>query len=274
MTHLIPTVITDVNGKTTTVHKRDTAVSKGTKQLPAPALTKAGHKPSTGKLLPVPPAISKEDADEFLRRGGVDLGPRVSRAKSEITTRQSGLDTVALVSEMLRSGRISSEDASYVMDDKITLVDCYATYNTLLMFEHLKTGDQRFINDDRMLIVQAMQGMAVNNSKFQLPLPKFTTEDELVRYGAIIRFICVQDWTKDLVGRTDVPINDNTTAYAYALNNKHLDRLIQDYPDDVRRINTYITERGMDKRKKAPVEALRIWLDETRNTTAISEGWL
>lgn len=273
--NLIPTVITDVNGKVTTVHKKQSGVAAGAKRIPAPAVAQqAVQKPQTP--LNLPPALSREERDELIAH----LAAIPNFWGSDTSGMTDWVDDTgfALIKEYLETDRITPMEIKHITG--IARVQGWGkteVTNMLLVTERVRK--------DTSIDSQA-RGWT-NNVVHSLPYNvrdtegKYTsairTEEALTSATAVTTFVLRKFYEKDNNLGLVKTVRQNrawrSPEELIVISNKHLDALIRERPQDLDRIISYVERNHMHASNKKPVNVLREFLDEDL-ASAIDEGWL
>lgn len=280
---LQPTVITDVNGKVTTVHKRQERASTGRKSIPGPALPKLDAVQPTGTVLPVHPMMSGEELQEFISNSGLPNFTFKGGLTTEKVLSTLSPEDVSLLKHMVDSGRLTPKEAKLTTTVITPHPKEAHTRNIMLVWSRLKASQHLLMRGDSAgdakLIAMAVDGLRFHNAEGKGSLPPVTTEEELAGYTAVVEFVLLQQGMGG--NKTDVGIkstrmrsHDGESDGQTVVRNKHLEELIRNRPDSVGAIVQYVNERGMHDSAKRPVLALSAYLDDVQETPAISEGWL
>lgn len=271
MPNLIPTPIVDKNGKQTTVRKAATTAPSKPRNVPAPSATMKAHVPQTIHDFR---RLSKREADLFVMNGGIIWGPRIFDQREKITSHQNGIDAISLAMHFQRKGKMDEGTLRFILNDcELILTDSANVYNSLLMVEYLSRAGDPEVFDNTHSILSALRGFPANSSSRREPIAQFKTEDQLSRHAAVIEYIIRQEDVSNTVSNVNIFVKDHHVPFAKAITNKHLEKLIRNYPKELDAIIAYIDERGMDRKTKPPVDALREWM-ESKVSPALREGWL
>lgn len=283
-TPLTATVITDVNGKVTTVHKRQGSVSAGRKSIPAPALHKPAEAAPVGTLLPVPPLLSSNQRKEFIARGDLpEITFKGGLSSEKVLSEMLSIEDVSLIKEMIDTGRMTPKGVKLLATAASPHPEQHHTHNALLIAEQLIASPRvRIIGDhtaDMMLVTMAVGGLRYHNAPGKGFLPRITTKEELVRYTAVAEFVLLQlgmggNKTEAGIRTRRMRDHNKESNLQSVVENKHLEALIMERPDDTDEISAYVNERGMHALAKTPVNDLRAYLDQTKEARAIKDGWL
>jgi hypothetical protein len=281
---LTPTVIVDKNNKVTTVHKRQEQASAGRKSIPAPALRKNVSTTPAGTPLPVPPLLNPEQIEEFIARNDLpDITFKGGLSGEKILAEMLSVEDVSLIKELIDTGRMTRRSVKLLSTAVSPHPEQPHTHNALLIAEQLIASSRvRIVGDntaDMMLVTMAVEGLRYHNAPGKGPLPRITTKEDLTRYTAVAEFVLLQlgmGGNKTDAGIRTRRIRDHNgeSNITSVTENKHLEALIMERPDDVGVISAYVNERGMHKSLKTPVNTLRTYLDQTKDASAIREGWL
>lgn len=275
MNNLVPTQITDRNGKLTTVHKKAQTASSSKSRIPAPSPV-AAPQSVTGTPLSFPEPLNHQEQQGWIDKF-LDDNPRMSRSRRrDALTMLSGQEA-ALIKEIISRGSMDNQSISHIIEKfEHTRHSCV---NRLLMAEKFKdeaNSKEHFGPRMRYFdaVCSATDGL-MRNMPDGAKSKMFTTEEELASAGAVVEFLMDEELrgTHGLYRYIDSE-NGQSSVNALYIKNKHLDRLIRERPEDIRAIISYVRERGMHASNKGPVEALRKYLDETAEASAVGGGWL
>lgn len=275
MSKLVPTQITDRNGKRTTVHKKTAAAPATRSAIPAPS--PPGPVPQ-GTPLELP-----EPMDEFERARYIMDNPMLNISSSAASTQEAlrWVDGAALAAakSMIERGSLDAGTVKLLLSRPAPSFSPFHL-NRLLIAERLEKTIGKGITDDstrnRYLhtIRGAADGLARNHPSGRKILDAFTTEEELSGCSAVAEFMLYPDFPDAHSSTASLPDGDGGFWQGSYIRNRHLDRLIRERPEDVQTIISYVKERGMHHANKGPVTALRSYLDETAAASSVGEGWL
>jgi hypothetical protein len=273
--NLVPTVITDVTGKVTTVHKKQAGVASGAQRIPAPAMAqRAVQKPvKTATPLALPPALSNDERDELLARLQAVpnfWGGDTSGMKDWVD--ETGF---ALIKEYLDTDRITPMEIKHITG--IARVQGWSkteVTNMLLVTERLR-HDSSIDNQARGWLNSVVHSLRYNTEwKHNPPI---RTEEDLASAVAVTTFVLRKFHDKDnhlgLVKTVRQSRAWRTPEELVVISNKHLDALIRERPQDLDRIINYVETNRMHSANKKPVNVLRDFLDDDI-VPALDDGWL
>jgi hypothetical protein len=278
----VATSIVDKNGKFTTVHKAAVEPSAGHKSIPAPVTRKSRKTPPAGTPLPPEPMLTVQEIDEFLRREDMFHNTRGVAGEHGIASQESGLLSASFAKQLIDNDRLDPTILKRVLMRIPSEGDNYDTYNTLLIFDHLSNSPTALEGySEYMLGVRVVEGLALHNSGGKA-MPRINTEEELKGYAAVVRFASSPEMnnlrytssTNSAVSWRVLYETGGHSTQVFAVENRHLEKLLQEQPDDTELIIEYVSERGMHKRLKRPVDELRGWLEAARENPALHDGWL
>jgi hypothetical protein len=277
MPKLVPTQITDRNGKRTTVHKKPAAASGPRSALPAPSAAGAPPQPQ-GTPLVLPEPLDKFERAKYILSSHL---PNVSLAalSTQETLERVDLAGLALAKSIVERGSLDPETVKLVLSQYGKPYSPMYV-NRLLIAERLEQTIGRGItgNTDRMSYLRgiclAADGLARNHPSGAKILDAFTTEEELAGCSAVTEFTLCREFGGSHVSNGYLSDGEGGDWQGSYIRNRHLDLLIRERPDDVHAIIAYVKERGMHPVNKGPVKALRAYLDDTTDTSSVGSGWL
>lgn len=276
----VATPIVDKNGKQTTVHKVAVEPSAGRKSIPAPVARKPRKTPPAGTPLPPVPMLTADGVEEFLRREDMFFDTRGIAGKHGIATQESGRVAASFAKQLIENDRVDPMHVKRALIRMPTDEHNYDIYNTLLICDYL-TSVSTTSELDAMMVPRVVEGLALHNSDGK-SLPRISTKEELKGYAAVVQFAAsrkVNDYrytssTKSIASWKVLYESGGHSTQVYAVENKYLEKLLQEQPDDADLIIDYVTERGMHQRLKRSVDELRVWLEASREHPALHDGWL
>lgn len=264
---LTPTVITDRNGRVTTVHRKLENGKPVTKLIPAPAPTLPVQ--PEGTPLDLPPAMTAAEARRFIQ-SLPQTGELVLRQHD--VAHMNHETELPLLIKLLEDKSIPESAlrvAIKFMNDKGKINPNY--HNTFLMMPLInEIKDQSMVATKIFAVMRAMNGWTDDKK----PLPRITTQEEMASYTALTRFALAFDDDRNIVKQASSWIEGNSIASTSVVN-KHLKQFVLDHPDDNEAIIQYVNERGgMHPKNKKPVDAIKVFLEGSRDNTAVASGWL
>jgi hypothetical protein len=278
MSKLVPTQITDRNGKRTTVHKKPAAAPGTRSALPAPSAAGATPPKPQGTPLVLPEPLDKFERAKYILSNNL---PNISFAASSTkeTLERVDLAGLALAKYMVERGSLDPESVKLVLS-KYGKPYSPMYVNRLLIAERLERTIGKGVtgHSERMNYLQAVtlaaDGLARNHPSGAKMLDAFTTEEELAGCSAATEFILCPDFAGSHVSTAYLSDGEDGDWQGSYIRNKHLDLLIRERPEDVQAIITYVKERGMHPANKGPVKALRAYLEDTSESSSVGTGWL
>lgn len=303
MNELIPTVITDKNGRVTTVRKRQEAARSASRSLAGavPRITAASPVkalPATPLVMPAP--LSDEEAQEFLRQNKrrlTDTPFDGGQNSYEVIRDMLNGTTQAQIKGMLEQGTISTpvlgrllteyrRDIKSQQKTKLHITKSGSEdrlQTALLLAEGVAKEHPTLIPDEGSYFSDYLRSI-VNGSTYRtkmadrLPfeVPK-TVED--VNAMTAIAAITLYDFKHNgfsgyyakrtvFKDRSGVEVTD-----ARYLQSRSLDAFLRENPHETRRVLDYLDNRLMGHTAKDTANLIR-YLQESAELGAVSDGWL
>lgn len=273
--NLTPTVITDVTGKVTTVHKKQAGVAAGAKRIPAPAMAqRAAQKPvKTSTPLVLPPALSREERDDLLAR--LEAIPNFWGSATSGMTDWVDETGFALINKYLAEDRITPMEIKHITGSARTQGWSKTEVTNMLLLTDRIREDTSIDSQARGWLNSVVHSLRYNTEwKYHSPI---RTEEDLASAAAVTTFVLRKFYGKDSNIGFVKSVRQNrawrTPEELIVISNKHLDTLIRERPQDLDRIINYVERHGMHSANKKPVNVLRDFLDDDI-VPALDDGWL
>lgn len=294
---LVPTAVTDKNGRITTVHKRLEAPQSAskTRKVPAPVLSpeRAPSAPQRTPLTPPEPLTPEETAKfnnwyrerlaevQFNTRavnGYVDILSPESKALAARILAHGAVEKKVLVSILTGSHR------SFVVNQKFHHPDVqkmHRVLNTSLrVVEKLAHDDPKVMDglgaSGAVMIKKALDGYGHSKTiDERVPFMSAETQEELASIAAVTTCIAHAFTNGNShqyrVGKFRDA--DYQQAEGVWLTNRHLDAFLRENPGQTPRVIEYMNTREMGTSAK-DFKALVAYLQESEDFGVLEDGWL
>lgn len=266
--HLTPVTVTDRNGRSTTVYRRNEA------KLPAapssrsvPALPPAPRGGGEDTPLPAPKPLPAEEVERLATYLAEGTYTRIMGLRYTLTGERAGRSAVELAVELAQAGTITESEANSIL---VLCVDrTSARKGAVLALDCLRVAARlsgrwpdrgRRWPDD---LIAAVVGAQIGQSK------RVSTTAQLDSLAAVVQITMLKASARAIV---EVAYRDGNEHHR--IRNRDLNALLRERPHDLDRIIAYVEERGVPLRTDAPVTALRGWLEGTDTTRPLANGWL
>lgn len=281
MSNLHPVTIVDKNGRTTTVHRRDSTRSSVNASPPAPKLTPEKGAQGT----PLPPLVSNTASQNNRIRSEFSKLPEHFGIRDEFIFHELKASDKIIVRQMIEDPDADNETVKRIISHGLwsePRVKGEITASLLVYQKMVANGDAGILHEKHLalgVLYESVLGLSQrHNRAYVEDVDPIKTEEELAGKTAVITFI-MNAWndlpTETLVYRTGNKQGDQKWKLGFkVVTNKHLHDLIMERPEDRRRITEYVRLRDMHPTEKGPVLALRQFLDKELNPLAVSSGWL
>jgi len=299
---IVPTVVTDRNGRVTTVHKRQDARRSASRSLSAVPTISATSPVKSRSVTPLvmPSPLSEDEAREFLRQNERLLSnvPFDGYANSHevIQTMLNGV-TQAQIKGMLEQGAITiaaldrllveyRRDIKSQYKNKSHITKSLSEdhlQTALLVAEGIAKEHPTLIPRDGVDFANYLRSIINGNayrSKMveRLPFDKPETVEE-IRAMTAIAAVTLYDFKHNSYGgyyvkrsvfkdRAGIEVVDGRY-----LKNRSLDTFLRENPEEVSRVLDYLDSRLLGNTAKDTADLVR-YLRESEELGAVSEGWL
>jgi hypothetical protein len=279
MGNLQPVTIVDKNGRTTTVHRRDATKSSVGTGLPSPKLSPQNGTQGT-PLEPIPLTTASQTKviiAEF-EKGEVYWNLDAKSLSTNLSRKDKGL-----IYRMLKNPDIDSE--------LVKMLVSYALWNegtkseeissALLIAEKIISNGDTVISSEWGVstFLETVIGIDQRGAGGYLrPVKEIETQEELAGKAAVTTFTLTA-WNEfpddgSVTAKGSKKFNFRWKRDFRFVANRHLESLLMERPEKRYTITEYVRKRGMHPANKKPVDALRSYLDEGAEATAVSSGWL
>lgn len=278
MSKLQPVTIVDKNGRTTTVHRRDATNSSVGTSLPSPKLSPQNGTQGT----PLQPIIFNTASQTKQMLAAFSNGPTYYNVDSSMVSSGLSKRDKAITKRMLDNPDFNSELVKKIVSYGLWNEPTYPeeiTANLLIAEKIIMTGDGSILKNNASTLYEIIIGMDQRHNRSYLTEPNaIQTEEELAGKAAIASFV-LKAWLELPHDGSVYNVGNKQADFRWnrdfkIISNKHLHDLIMERPADQHRIMEYVRLRGMHSTNKTPVKALRVYLDEGVEATAVSSGWL
>lgn len=298
--NLHPTVVTDVNGRVTTVHKRADGAQGARKPLNAPAPKIAADKPAkviSQTVLKLPLALERHEVDAFdqrhaktMTKPGYDDQARfvflhqISRQSQAIVRQvyEGGAVPQDVVTRLLTSYSLNRRDAFLSYPDRIAKAQGHLQAG-LVLAERIAREHPEIVDPEPItfanVINRCTMGYAYRAKvSDRHHFTTIDTEEEMASLTGVTVFI-MNCFARDFgysssYIRSDVfPDSSGGTEQGLYIANRSLDAFLRENPDEATRAANYAMERGMGNTLK-DTKAIIQFLAETDEMGALGEGWL
>lgn len=275
--HLVPTPVTDKNGKQTTVLKKPLKPLSSVNRIPAPTMH-AADVPMPVMLNKTTPLTPRE-SEEWI--AGFNSGATQYQQTVKRDTARLEPDTQALLKAFTEDGTLLGETREHLVGTMSIGLERRRNkaleYNLVLVAERLcsegRVPARMQLSTCHDLAI-ALEGVNyLKGTAHREPIKKIETTDELDKISALV--YATYQWTKSGRGHLTKPFqpqNKEIVKVYMGLRNKHLASLILERPQDVDRIIGYLEERRAAN--KSDVDEIRRYLDSPESQSAVAEGWL
>lgn len=275
MNKTTPVAIVDKNGRATTVHRRDaTKSSTGTNLLSPKAIPQSAAQGTP--LEPIKPATAKQ-LRELIEAFIAEVNwPVADSLATEVSRKDQ-----ALIRRLLDNPGISSTLVKGIVQYGVKFENLHEgeLTNSLLVVEQIASNGDIHLLEGPSVLFEAMLGVYQEGTRPYLDRPTpITTMEELASKAAVTTFILLADKNyrddDSILKRRDKQFDFKWKRAYLVIVNKHLKKLVMERPERQHEITDYVRSRSMHPTNKKPVDALRAYLDEAANTTALGGGWL
>lgn len=268
----------DKNGRTTTVHRRDATKSSVGTSLPSPKLS-----PQNGiQGTPLQPIIFNTTSQTKQMLSAFSNGRTYYNVNSSMVSSGLSKRDKSITKRMLDNPDFDSEMVkkivSYGLWNEPTYPEEIAA-NLLIAEKIIVAGNGGLLKNAVSTLYEIVIGMDQRHNRPYLTHPKaIQTEEELAGKAAIASFV-LKAWIELPHDGSVYNVGNKQADFRWKrdfkiISNKHLQELLMERPEEQHRIMEYVRLRGMHPINKTPVKAMRAYLDEGAETSAVSSGWL
>lgn len=300
--NLIPTVITDKNGRVTTVRKRQDAGTKGSKALGGATPTIAREVPSdrhTATPLVQPHPLTKDEVTKFddkyfevLSNTALDGGP----TSRDVFIYQLDGVSQAHVRKALDEGSVPVETLDRMLFQYREAIRANSVYSSTMPKEeaasklHTSLLVARKLGREFPALVPsdgAVQGMLISDaiigysySARVADRPAYvhvSTEEELESLTAVTALMFEGyrqfGYSSSFFKGTVFEVSNGEDREGRYLINRTLDKFLRENPHEAHRVISYAKDRDIGTTAKDTTKVIR-HLQETEELGAVSDGWL
>ena len=295
MQPLIPTQVTDVNGRVTTVHKRpdNHAGTSPALNIPAPA---APSLPSRTPLV-LPQPITDAQILEFNEHYG-EAFTQITYRRDSMYTFLYDLDEVtqALIKRVCDSGKVQPQTVVRFLtryreeregtvgrlmganrDGAARLGQLQAALLVAEKMGHQSPAAAAERGSMYALIIErGIKGYCFSPKKSErVPLAHVRTEEELASLTAVITYLIDAQRRMDYLQYKSTTMEDayGASADVFYMTNRTLDAFLRKNPDETDRVIRYVSERGIGTTAQE-TKNLTTHLHETKDFGLLSDGWV
>lgn len=298
MSHLSPSVITDVNGRVTTVHKRVDAPRSALNPMTVPAPAVSVNQPVTRTLLTPPEAITEDESKSLMDWYKSEFSTMYPAASTvEMLTRPIDEETQALLWRVLQGGTVPKEAILWMTHQyqtnrhkHLVLRSGRQNEKQESLREHLRMclrlvesvgreapgyasdGGNSYATN----ISHVIYGSQYIQQKKDDSLPfLLETEEELVALTAVSLYLSDVNDRRSFKHRKIVrfQLPNNMSVDGQYMVNRTLEAFLKENPHEVHRVIEYGKSRDMGNAAKDTKGIIR-HLRETKGMSALGEGWL
>lgn len=299
---LVPTRVTDKNGRLTTVHRRQEVPSKASKSLgsAAPTIpTEAPAERSTATPLIHPAPMEAVEVQDFVRKHHealykypVDGGPTsghvfvgfldpVSKAYIRDAI-ERGYASMELIDYLIFKYRETTKPKS-AYEPSIPNVEAVAQLRTSLLVADALGKDfpmlaSSNVFDQGSLIGGVITGLSYNEKVSDRPAyTRVTTEEELASLIAVTALVMEgyrqSRSSSSIFQKLVFEVNTGERRNGVILANQSLSQFLRENPRETHRVIAYSQERDLGKTAEDAEQVIR-YLRESKDIGPVSDGWL
>jgi hypothetical protein len=300
--NLTPTVVTDINGRVTTVHKRLDARqgAQNTGKVPAPSIKP--HAPASAPSvtpLVMPEPLTEAQLQDFYK-WQAPFEESSSYRMEILTVMREPFDgpTQALAWKLVTEGTVPEKTViqllmKYHSRRQRQLARMFGHQQEALLKNlrnHLLLAE-RIGKDHPHLAHELTNGHSWMNEPFlnrvgegygykskqedRHPLAAIESEEELASLAAVSAFLLQSRITEsiDQYRETQYRNSEGEKVDAIYMSNRSLDKFLRENPHEAQRVLPLVRERGIGNTTKDTKRLLE-WMADTEDTTALQDGWL
>lgn len=199
------------------------------------------------------PQLSAEEVVAFIASKSLGARGNIRVKRVAISSRQTGIETISLAAHLCENDltRYIAEDL--IRSDMRVLDDNYAIYNRLVALRHM------FVDNNSPKNGLRVSNLYLTMASFTDNLPKISTV-EAIDTNKLLATLLISIEAIDKTKVLQLPPYFLSLAKAHA--------------DSLDRMTEYINEREIDLWNEDACFILEQWLTDTKETAAISSGWL
>jgi hypothetical protein len=290
--HLSPTVITDVNGRVTTVHKRVQSPQTSMPKIPVPKVDAGTPRAVASTPLSMPALLSEAEREKFVAwQDSVLPKPYFKDDLLKFALQPFDPETESLLWDAVSSGKTETKLLTGLLvhfhqsrwfkrrpdrreEDHPELLN--RLRNSLLLAGRLahytpETGRQSLSHESFLYYVLSGYGYRPKPEE-RFTLGPITTEEELASVAAVGKYLHeAEDDKMSRLKNFKNPEGEEVSGISIA--NRSLDLFLRENPHEVDRVIGYVKDRGIGNTVK-DTKALIAWLNDSENSGVLNDGWL